>query len=68
MAKVTLRAWADKQWDPPPSVHTLRRWTREGRIFPWPEKRGREYFVDPDARYIEKDDPMVGIARGTKTA
>jgi hypothetical protein len=67
--KITLEAWAAKYWDPAPSIHTLRLWTRNGRIFPWPEKAGRTYYVDPNARYLEKDDPMMGIAaRGSKTA
>lgn len=51
--KITLEAWAAERYTPPPSIHTLRRWARECRIFPLPEKIGRTYYVDPDARYID---------------
>lgn len=53
--KVTLEAWAAPRYDPPPSIKTLRRWARECRIYPAPEKVGRTYYVEKDARYI---DPM----------
>jgi hypothetical protein len=53
--KVTLEAWAAPRYCPPPSIKTLRRWARECRIFPAPEKVGRTYYVEPDARYIERD-------------
>ncbi|WP_417642212.1 excisionase [Enterobacter kobei] len=37
---------------PPPSLSTLRRWAREGRIYPAPEIHGKEYKVVPDAVYV----------------
>ena len=37
----------------PPSLSTLRRWTREGRIYPAPELHGKEYKVQPDAIYVD---------------
>lgn len=50
--QITLEAWAEAQFDPPPSRYTLRKWARNCRIFPVPQKVGREYRVDPHARYI----------------
>ena len=47
-----LDAWAQATYgDHAPSIHTLRRWARDGHIFPAPEKHGRSYFVAPEARY-----------------
>jgi hypothetical protein len=51
--KIPLKTWGASKYDPPPSIHTLRKWTREYRIFPLPEKVGREYYVDPEARFID---------------
>lgn len=63
--KITLEAWAAQLYDPPPSIKTLRRWTRECRIFPRPQLLGRTYYVDPEARYI---DPKKRLNYGTKAA
>lgn len=53
MQKLSLIKWANKYYDEPPSVGTLRRWVRNGNIYPAPELEGREYKVDPDAFYIK---------------
>lgn len=54
MAKLlTLLQWAGEQYETPPSLSTLRRWTREGKIFPAPELHGKEYKVEPDASYVD---------------
>ena len=50
--KITLEAWAAARYSPPPSVYTLRRWARDCRIFPIPEKVGRAYYVDPEAKFV----------------
>ena len=50
---VSLVTWADKYYDNPPSIGTLRRWARNGNIYPPPDLQGREYQVDPDAFYIK---------------
>lgn len=63
--KITLQAWAEPRYSPPPSIKTLRRWARECRIFPAPELVGRTYYVDPDARYI---DPYKKTIHGSKAA
>lgn len=49
---VTLDIWAARVYgDGAPGIDTLRRWAREARINPQPEKHGRAYMVRPDARY-----------------
>lgn len=53
--KITLRALAEARFDPPPSRKTLQRWARDCWIYPVPEKLGREYRVDPEARFIGSD-------------
>lgn len=49
----TLEEWARAQYDSPPSKYTLRRWAIAGKIFPLPQKQGRAYFVQPNARYVD---------------
>jgi len=51
--KIPLTEWAEARYEPPPSIHTLRKWARDCRIFPIPEKVGRTYYVDAEARYID---------------
>lgn len=55
-----LERWAEEKYGrDKPSVHTLRRWARDGRIFPAPVKQGRSYFVQPDAEYADFSDPSA---------
>lgn len=61
--KITLMAWAAAHYDPPPGRETLRRWARDCRIFPFPKKVGRTYYVDPDARYIDPKNPVSLVER-----
>ena len=54
----TLESWAEALYgEHAPSIFTLRRWCREGRILPLPKKHGRTYFVSEGARYIDYNDP-----------
>lgn len=54
MALVTLTTWAMNQYpDNPPAIVTLRRWARNGNIYPPPQLHGREYRVDPEAFYFK---------------
>ena len=54
MAKLlNLQEWAAEVYTTPPSLSTLRRWTREGRIYTAPELHGKEYKVQPDAIYVD---------------
>jgi len=50
--KVTLAAWAKQFYDPPPSIHTLRQWVRNGEIHPPAELVGRNYYVNHDAKRL----------------
>lgn len=53
MTLLTLKTWASKIYpDNPPALATLRRWARNGNIYPPPELHGREYRVSPYAFYI----------------
>lgn len=53
--KIPLHDWAARQYDPPPSAFTLRRWAREGLICPMPEKVGKSYYVEESARVLTKN-------------
>jgi Excisionase-like protein len=51
--KVTLPQWAALQFrEGAPHIKTLRRWCCEGKIFPVPQKLGRTYYVEENARYV----------------
>lgn len=47
--KLLLTEWAKKHYDPPPPLFTLRRWARDGEIWPAPEKAGKAWYVDETA-------------------
>jgi hypothetical protein len=66
MARITLKAWAEQQFDPPPAAKTLQRWARDCWIYPIPEKIGKSYYVEPHARFIGAD--HNNISRGTQAA
>lgn len=54
MAFLTLTTWAQQNYpDNPPPLTTLRRWARNGNIYPPPERHGKAYRVDPEAFYIK---------------
>ena len=51
---ITLENWAELNYgSASPNMDTLRRWAREARIYPAPQKHGRTYFVAPDACYLK---------------
>lgn len=69
--KTTLEKWASSQYgDDAPSTQTLRRWIRDGKIFPVPQKHGRSYFIEETARYVgDFNDPsFMGRMRDTAQA
>ncbi|HDL7797993.1 TPA: excisionase [Yersinia enterocolitica] len=53
MKSISLTEWADLHYSAPPPLTTLRRWARNGNIYPPPEIHGRQYQVSPDAIYIK---------------
>lgn len=60
-----LERWAEEKYgQDKPSVHTLRRWARDGRIYPAPVKQGRSYYVQPDAEYLDFAAPLTGANNG----
>lgn len=68
MTKITLTAWAAKQFDPPPAERTLRLWVSEGRIVPAPLKIGRTYYVEPTARHIAEIAQSGGLLSRLRAA
>lgn len=68
MTKITLMAWAAKQFDPPPAERTIRLWVREGRIVPAPLKIGRTYYVEPTARHIAEISQSGGLLSRLRAA
>lgn len=53
--KIPLTEWAKRRYDPPPSDWVLRKWAREGELYPQPELVGRAYYVDENARRLTGD-------------
>lgn len=62
MSKVTLDEWAVAEFKTPPSPNTLRKWAREGRIWPLPVKHGRNYYVESGAHYQEPERQQTRIS------
>lgn len=53
---VSLEAWISLHFGAgAPSVHTVRRWCREGRMDPPAQQLGRAYYVHEHARYKPAD-------------
>jgi hypothetical protein len=59
---ITLRAWAERKFDPVPHRNTLQRWAEDGCIQPPPFKLGRDYMVSPTARHIKEPTPGKSLA------
>lgn len=51
--KITLSEWAARNYSPAPSMFTLRQWARSGSIWPAPEKAGKAWYVDENAKRID---------------
>ncbi len=57
---ISLDAWASATYgDAMPCPDTLRRWCREGRIYPQPQKHGRCYWLEPNAQYVDINDTSL---------
>lgn len=65
MSLVTLEEWAGDHFRTPPSLNTLRKWARDGRIAPAPVKHGRSYYVESDAKYYEPEKQPQRIPGGS---
>jgi hypothetical protein len=57
--KVPLTKWASDRYDPAPSAWVLRKWVRQGEIFPPPELVGKAYYVDENARRQTGERPSL---------
>ena len=55
MKQLTLEKWGEKVFDPAPSVRTMRKWARTGKIQPEPMKIGRTWRVLECAEYVEPE-------------
>jgi hypothetical protein len=57
---LTLEEWAEAVYGKHrPNLDTLRRWARQARIYPPPEKHGCTYFVVPGARHVDPNKPIA---------
>jgi hypothetical protein len=68
---IPLDEWARRRYPTkPPHINTLRRWARESKIFPAPQKHGRTYYVEKRAQYVtDYNDPsFLEAVRGSTTA
>lgn len=65
--KVPLTAWASARYDPPPSAWVLRKWVRNGEIYPPPELVGKTYYVDEKAGRLTGNDSGL-VAKLATTA
>jgi hypothetical protein len=50
--KIPVAAWAAARYEPPPSAWLLRKWCRNGELWPPAEKVGKEWYVREDARRL----------------
>ena len=57
---IPVAAWAADRYDPPPSDWVLRRWCRDGEIYPAPERVGKSLYVREDARRLNGAAPVGG--------
>lgn len=56
---ILLKAWAERKFDPVPSVHTLRSLARSDKIDPPAHLVGRDYYVEPDAKLKKPGSALV---------
>lgn len=53
--KIPIDVWAARNYSEPPSHWVLGQWRRTGQILPAPERVGRKWFVEENARRIVGD-------------
>jgi hypothetical protein len=65
MQRLNMQEWLNKRYSKAsaPSPLTVRRWIRDGRIYPPPVKQGRSYFFHPDAEYMDPAQPLPELIR-----
>ena len=51
-ARIPLESWIERHYPvKPPGIRTVRRWAREGKLYPPPIRHGRAYYIPADAEY-----------------
>lgn len=58
---LTLQAWLALTYaeGSAPHINTIRRWIKDGKIQPQPEKQGRDFYFTADARYNDGSQPSL---------
>lgn len=67
MSMLTLPEWDLALFNGRHSINTLRNWARTGRIQPAPQLVGREYLVDPKAKYVNPNHDRIRRLRMANT-
>jgi predicted site-specific integrase-resolvase len=70
MKLIPLSEWREARYGDAINQDTARRWARTGKIQPTPKKEGREFFVQPNAEYIDPSSPpkrLVNRIRGRQS-
>lgn len=57
---IPVATWAAARYDPVPSDWVLRKWCRNGEIYPAPERVGKEWRVLETARRLTGAVPVGG--------
>jgi hypothetical protein len=62
--EITLEEWASEKFgERAPHIGTLRRWARDGKIYPAPRKVGRDWLVRPHADYVTNYSDIARVQR-----
>jgi predicted GIY-YIG superfamily endonuclease len=64
--KVLLEEWGKAHFEPPPSLWTLRRLVRDGKIVPPPDLVGRKWYVAANAKHVDELPPPSPAPRRKK--
>jgi hypothetical protein len=65
--RIPLTDWAARAFPVrTPHIQTLRRWARDGNIRPAPIKAGRQYYVAPDAEYMDTETLVRRLTDGAQ--
>lgn len=67
--EIKLETWAAAKFgEHAPHIGTLRRWARDGKIYPVPRKIGRDWMVSPRADYVTSYSDIARVQRESTTA
>lgn len=67
--EVPLEEWASAKFgEHAPHICTLRRWARDGKIYPAPRKVGRDWLVRPHADYVTNYSDIARVQRESQAA